>query len=226
MNIWCVEDDDSIRDIEIYALKHAGFEAKGFRKGSDMLELLKKSKPDLIILDIMLPEISGITILKTLKSDMQFQDIPIILATAKGEEYDKVIGLDIGADYYLVKPFGVMELISCVNAVLRRYKSDSECKRLQMKDLVVNIDEHTVFVEGERIDLTLKEFNILTLFLKNPNVVYTRNDIFRNAWGDEPAFETRTVDMHIVTLRKKIGEYGKYIRTIRGVGYCLEMNYD
>lgn len=221
--IWCVEDDTSIRDIEVYALQSTGFEAKGFQDGDSFWQELHKEKPELVVLDLMLPGMDGITILKKMKEYAEFRDIPVILATAKGEEYDKIQGLDLGADYYLVKPFGVMELVSCVKAVLRRYQPKRVDHLLKTGELIVNLDEHTVTADGRRILLTYKEFEILKLFLSHPGIVYTRDQLLRDIWETEYYGETRTVDMHIRTLRQKLGAYGGIIETVRGVGYRLEV---
>lgn len=220
--IWCVEDDASIRDIEVYTLRSTGFESKGFEDGDAFWQELHNEKPELVVLDIMLPGMDGITILKKMKEDAEFKDIPVILATAKGEEYDKVQGLDLGADYYLTKPFGVMELVSCVKAVLRRCQPKKVDHLLKTGDLIVNLDEHTVVADGKRIMLTFKEFEILRLFLSHPGIVYTREQLLSDVWGMNYYGETRTVDMHIRTLRQKLGEYGELIETVRGVGYRLE----
>ncbi len=221
--IFCVEDDVSIRDIEVYTLQSTGFEAKGFEDGISFWQALQKEKPELVILDIMLPEMDGMEILKKMKKDNELKEIPIIMATAKGEEYDKIQGLDFGADYYLVKPFGVMELVSCVKAVLRRCKPKQVDHLLKTGDLIVNIEEHIVTISGKRILLTLKEFEILRLFLSHPGIVYTRETLFNEIWGMDYCGETRTVDMHIRTLRQKLGSYGEMIETVRGIGYRLEV---
>lgn len=220
--IWCVEDDASIRDIEVYTLQSTGFEACGFADGISFWQALQKEKPQLVVLDIMLPEMDGIELLKKMKTDSRLQDIPVILATAKGEEYDKIQGLDLGADYYLAKPFGVMELVSCVKAVLRRCQPKRVDHLLKTGNLIVNLDEHTVTIDEKRILLTLKEFEILRLFLSHPGMVYTRAQLFNEIWGMDYCGETRTVDMHIRTLRQKLGAYGERIETVRGVGYRLE----
>ncbi len=221
--IFCVEDDVSIRDIEVYTLQSTGFEAKGFEDGISFWQALQKEKPELVILDIMLPEMDGMETLKKMKKDNELKEIPIIMATAKGEEYDKIQGLDFGADYYLVKPFGVMELVSCVKAVLRRCKPKQVDHLLKTGDLIVNIEEHIVTISGKRILLTLKEFEILRLFLSHPGIVYTRETLFNEIWGMDYCGETRTVDMHIRTLRQKLGSYGEMIETVRGIGYRLEV---
>lgn len=221
--IWCVEDDDSIRDIEVYTLRSTGFEARGFEDGDSFFEALRQEKPELVVLDIMLPGMDGVEILKKMKAASGLKDIPVIMATARGEEYDRIQGLDLGADYYLVKPFGVMELVSCVKAVLRRCQPKKVDHLLKTRGLVVNLDEHTVTADDRRILLTFKEFEILRLFLSNPGLVYTRDQLFSIVWGMDFCGETRTVDMHIRTLRQKLGIYGEMIETIRGVGYRLEV---
>ena len=221
--IWCVEDDASIRDIEVYALQSTGFEARGYEDGNTFWQELQSEKPELVVLDIMLPGMDGIQILKKMRENKEFQVIPVIMATAKGEEYDKIHGLDLGADYYLAKPFGVMELVSCVKAVLRRCQPKRIDHLLKTGNLIVNLDEHTVTANGERILLTFKEFEILRLFLSHPGMVYTRDQLFNDIWGMDYCGETRTVDMHIRTLRQKLGIYGKMIETVRGVGYRLEV---
>lgn len=220
--IWCVEDDASIRDIEVYALQSVGFEAKGFENGTDFLQALKSEKPELVVLDIMLPGTDGIKLLTHLKNSREYADIPVVMATAKGTEYDKIQGLDSGADYYITKPFGVMEFISCIKAVLRRCPAKENNNILSAGGLTLNLDERTVIVDGERVDLTYKEFEILRLFLSNPGTVFTRDMLFNEIWGMDYCGETRTVDMHIRTLRQKIGHYGDMIKTVRNVGYRME----
>lgn len=221
--IWCVEDDESIRDIEVYTLNSTGFEAIGLTNGAQLREALKKEQPELIILDIMLPGEDGVSILKFLKSNASSRDIPVIMATAKGMEYDKIQSLDIGADDYLVKPFGMLEMVSRVKAVLRRCRPVSLPKLLCTGGLVVNLDEHTVTADGERINLTLKEYELLSLFMSHPGTAFTRDQLFSSVWGNDYIGETRTVDMHIRTLRQKLGNYGELIETVRGVGYRMEM---
>lgn len=220
--IWCVEDDTGIRDIEVYTLQSTGFEARGFEDGTSFWQALQTEKPELVVLDIMLPGMDGTTLLKKMRETPEFQEIPVIMATAKGEEYDKIQALDMGADYYLAKPFGVMELVSCVKAVLRRYRRGTVDHLLRTGGLVVNLDEHTVTADGRRLLLTYKEFEILRLFLSHPGMVYTREQLMADIWGMDYCGETRTVDMHIRTLRQKLGAYGEMIETVRGVGYRLE----
>lgn len=220
--IWCVEDDASIRDIEVYALQSTGYEAKGFEDGTSFLREVKNQKPELVVLDVMLPGIDGITLLQKLKEDPETREIPVVMATAKGAEYDKIQGLDLGADYYLTKPFGVMEFVSCVKAVLRRCQPRQVEHLLKTGGLIVNIDEHTVTIDGERITLTYKEFELLRLFLSHPGMAFTRNQLFNEVWGMDYCGDTRTVDMHIRTLRQKLKDYGELIETVRNVGYRLE----
>lgn len=220
--IWCVEDDASIRDIEIYALNSTGFEAVGFEDGRKFWDALKTDRPELVVLDVMLPEIDGIELLKKMKAAPELEDIPVVMATAKGAEYDKIKGLDLGADYYLTKPFGVMELVSCVKAVLRRCSPKQGGNILKTGGLVMNVDEHTVTADGRRIELTYKEFELLHLFLAHRGTAFTRNQLFNDVWGMDYCGETRTVDMHIRTLRQKLGNYGKLIETVRNVGYRME----
>lgn len=220
--IWCVEDDASIRDIEVYALQSTGYEARGFEDGTSFLKELKNQKPELVVLDVMLPGIDGITLLQKLKEDPETREIPVVMATAKGAEYDKIQGLDLGADYYLTKPFGVMEFVSCVKAVMRRCQPRQVEHLLKTGGLIVNIDEHTVTIDGERITLTYKEFELLRLFLSHPGMAFTRDQLFNEVWGMDYCGDTRTVDMHIRTLRQKLKDYGELIETVRNVGYRLE----
>lgn len=220
--IWCIEDDASIRDIEIYTLKSTGFDAKGFADGASFFEALEKEKPALIMLDIMLPGEDGVEILKRLRTAPDTCRIPIIMATAKGTEYDTIQSLDLGADDYLVKPFGMMEMVSRIKAVLRRCRPEPEQHLLKADGLVVNLDEHTVNIECERIMLTFKEFELLKLFLSNPGMVFTRERLMNDVWGMDHMGESRTVDMHIRTLRQKLGLYGRMIETVRNVGYRME----
>ena len=220
--IWCVEDDASIRDIEVYALQSTGFEAEGFSDGAQFWEAVQKERPELVVLDVMLPGIDGIELLRRMKARAELREIPVVMATAKGAEYDKIQGLDLGADYYLVKPFGVMELVSCVKAVLRRCAPKTPAQVLRAGALELNPEEHTVTVDGARVALTYKEFELLKLFLSNPGMAFTRDQLFNAVWGMDFVGETRTVDMHIRTLRQKLGSCGNLIETVRNVGYRLE----
>lgn len=216
--IWCVEDDASIRDIEVYALNSTGFEAEGFADGAAFWAALGKARPELVVLDVMLPEIDGIQLLRRMKADAALREIPVIMATAKGAEYDKIQGLDLGADDYLTKPFGVMELVSRVKAVLRRCRPQ-QVAVLRCGGLVVDEQEHTVTADGVRVVLTYKEYQLLRLFLSHPGTAFTRDQLMEQVWGMDFYGESRTVDMHIRTLRQKIGPYGGCIETVRSVGY-------
>lgn len=220
--IWCVEDDGSIRDIELYALRSTGFEARGFEDGGSFWEALKEEKPELVLLDVMLPGADGVELLRRMKASAATRDIPVIMATAKGAEYDKIQSLDLGADDYLVKPFGMMEMVSRVKAVLRRCRDRGQENLLQVGGLTVNVDERTVTVDGQRVALTYKEYELLRLFLSHPGTAFTREQLFSQVWGMDYCGETRTVDMHIRTLRQKLGSYGALIETVRHVGYRLE----
>lgn len=220
--IFCVEDDDAIQGLMLYALNAAGFEAKGFPDGAGLFAALQTELPDLILLDIMLPGEDGISILRKLRGQTATAGLPVIMATAKGTEYDKVTGLDLGADDYLAKPFGMMELVSRVKAVLRRYTPARERTILSVNGLHMDLAEHTVTAGGERVILTRKEFELLRLFLSSPGVVFTREALLSAVWDTEFTGETRTVDMHIRTLRQKLGGSGAMIETVRGIGYRLE----
>lgn len=222
--IWCVEDDASIRDIEVYALNSAGFEARGFEDGSSFYAAItgEKEKPQLIVLDVMLPGIDGIELLRRIRANAALKQIPIVMATAKGSEYDKIQGLDLGADYYLTKPFGVMELISCVKAVLRRCGAEDEKGTLNACGISMNTLEHTVSADGERITLTYKEYELLKLLLSHMGTAFTREQLMERVWGTDYMGETRTIDMHIRTLRQKLGKCGESIKTVRNVGYRME----
>lgn len=220
--IFCVEDDGSIRDLMIYTLHSAGFEAAGFADGAGLFDALRAGKPELIMLDIMLPGEDGISILKKLRQQAATADIPVIMATAKGTEFDKVTGLDLGADDYLAKPFGMMEMISRIRAVLRRTGPKEGSKLLRIGRLELNLETYIVLVGDRRVQLTLKEYNLLRIFMENPGRVFTRDQLMELVWGMDFTGETRTVDVHIGTLRTKLGECGDYIGTVRGVGYRME----
>ena len=222
--IWCVEDDASIRDIEVYALQSTGFEARGFEDGTSFWEALQEQQPELVVLDVMLPGIDGMELLHRMKSSPKFDSIPVVMATAKGTEYDKIHGLDLGADYYIAKPFGVMELVSCVKAVLRRCAPKQVEHLFKAGGLIVNLDQHTVTADGERVALTFKEFELLRLFLSHPGMAFTRDQLMEKIWDTDYLGESRTVDMHIRTLRQKLGKYGDMIETVRNVGYRLEVS--
>lgn len=220
--IWCVEDDASIRDIEVYTLTSTGFEARGFDDGVSFWSALQTEKPDLVVLDVMLPGVDGIELLQRMKASAELRTIPVVMATAKGAEYDRIRGLDLGADYYLVKPFGVMELVSCVKAVLRRCQPEGDSSILRSGEVSLDTRAHTVLSGGERVDLTYKEYELLRLFLSHPGTAYTRDRLMELVWGMDYCGESRTVDMHIRTLRQKLGKAGAHITTVRGVGYRWE----
>ena len=220
--IWCVDDDNTIRDIEVYTLTQTGFDAKGFADGISMLEALKTEKPELIVLDIMLPGKDGVEVLKEIRQSPETRKIPVIMATAKGTEMDKIQGLDTGADDYLVKPFGVMEMVSRIKAVLRRCESDEKEEVLSIGEITLSDKEHLVTVNGEKVVLTFKEFEILKLFMSNPGIVFSRDKLLSEVWGIDYLGESRTVDMHIKTLRQKLGDAGAFIETVIGVGYKME----
>ncbi|MEY8575529.1 response regulator transcription factor [Oscillospiraceae bacterium 21-37] len=220
--IYCVEDDESILRLELYTLRSAGFDAEGFPDGESFLEALRSEKPELVLLDIMLPGESGVELLRHMRESRDTTDIPIIMATAKGGEYDKIESLDMGADDYLVKPYGMMEMVSRVKAVLRRYRPLKKPEVLRAGKVALNSVERIVTVRGQRVELTFKEFELLRLFLSSPGIAFTREDILARVWDMEYTGETRTVDMHIKTLRQKLGEAGALIKTVRNVGYRLE----
>ena len=224
--IWCVEDDSSIRDIELYALNSAGFETRSFEDGLSCWNAMKGEKPELILLDVMLPEMDGIELLKKIRESAILKDIPVIMATAKGQEYDRIMGLDLGADDYIVKPFSMMEMVSRVKAVLRRIQTSQSTTLLKVDGLIVNQDEYTVMVDGMRVQLTYKEFELLCIFLSHPGLVYTREQLFAKVWKTDYMGDSRTLDSHIRTLRQKLGDYGKMIETVRNVGYRWEVGYD
>lgn len=219
--IYCVEDDDNIRELVIYTLETTGLKAQGFAEGSAFMEALAFDTPELILLDIMLPGEDGLAILKRLKSSSKTKDIPVIMVTAKGAEYDKVIGLDSGADDYVTKPFGMMELISRIKAVLRRTGRNAEQEDMSAAGVHVNVRKHEVTVEGKPVTLTLKEFELLERLMRNRNIVLTRDQLLEDIWGYDFDGETRTVDVHVRTLRQKLGDKGDIIETVRGVGYRI-----
>lgn len=221
-----IEDDNSIRELVCYTLNNTGFDAIGFEDGSGFFEFANQTIPTLLLLDIMLPKEDGISILKKIRSDKRLSNIPIVMISAKDSEYDKVVGLDQGADDYLTKPFGMMELIARVKAVLRRVcdeETDSE-QCFTYKGLTVNNSTHTVIVNGQTVDLALKEYQILMLLLQNQGYVLNRDVLLQKIWGYDFDGETRTVDVHIRMIRSKIGECGNYIETVRGVGYKIGGN--
>lgn len=219
--IFFVEDDNSIRELVLYTLNNAGYEARGFEKPSLFWDALKKETPRLILLDIMLPEEDGLAILKKLRALGQTKKVPVMMLTAKGTEYDKVIGLDYGADDYLPKPFGMMELIARVKALLRRAEVVDTDKEYTVGDLFVAPAKHIVKVSGKDISLTLKEYEMLTLLVENQGIVFTRDQLLTKIWGYAFDGESRTVDVHIRSLRQKLGSCGSLIETVRGIGYKI-----
>jgi len=220
--IYCVEDERNIRELIVYTLESTGFEAKGFEDGIELFRELDKKIPSLILLDVMLPGEDGIQILKKLKASLTTKNIPVIMVTAKGAEYDKVIGLDEGADDYITKPFGMMEFVSRVKAVLRRTGTEEPKHELSVGDVSINIEKHNVYVRNEHVMLTLKEFELLKFLFENVGIVLTRDRLLEHIWGYDFDGETRTVDVHIRTLRQKLGEAGNIIETVRGVGYKIQ----
>ena len=220
--IYCLEDDSSIRELMVYTLQASGFEACGFQDATAFWEMMKEKKPELVILDIMLPGEDGISILKKLKTSPVTEEIPVIMATAKGSEYDTVIGLDSGADDYLSKPFGMMEMVSRIKAVLRRSAPKKKQKQIKCGSIVIDEGKHTVTVNDKIILLTLKEYELLKLLAENTGQVFTRENLLSSVWGGDFVGETRTVDVHIGTLRTKLDECGDMIKTVRGVGYKME----
>lgn len=226
MMIFCVEDDRGIRELMTYTLNASGYDALGLKDGKELDEALKNEKPCLITLDIMLPNEDGISILKRLKNDERYHDIPIIMASAKGEEYDKVIGLDLGADDYLAKPFGMMEMVSRIKAVLRRSEVTNKKQELRNGPIYLNNIKHIVIVDGKEIELTLKEYELLLLFMNNIGIVFTRERLLASIWDSNFVGESRTIDVHVGTLRNKLGKYGSCIKTLRGVGYKMEAIYE
>lgn len=221
--IFCVEDDSNIRELVVYTLESTGFKARGYEDGSSFLKALALETPELILLDIMLPGEDGMELLKKLKASPKTRDIPVIMVTAKGAEYDKVKGLDSGADDYVTKPFGMMELVSRIKAVLRRISSLSARNEdtIVLGDIEINTKKHEVTAGGEVVNLTLKEYELLKRLMKNSNIVLTRDQLLEDIWGYDFDGETRTVDVHVRTLRQKLGKSGERIETVRGVGYRM-----
>lgn len=219
--IYCVEDDGNIRELVVYTLNTTGMETRGFEDGKSFMEALAFETPELILLDIMLPGEDGLSLLKKLKNSAKTKEIPVIMVTAKGAEYDKVVGLDGGADDYVTKPFGMMELVSRIKAVLRRTKKEKEEGQYSVGNLSMDLKKHVVFVDGKQVTLTLKEFELLGRLVQNHNIVLTRDRLLEEVWGYDFDGETRTVDVHVRTLRQKLGSAGDMIQTVRGVGYRL-----
>ena len=220
--IYCVEDERNIRELIVYTLESSGLRAKGLESGAELFEELSSHQASLILLDIMLPGEDGLEILSRLKASEVTKDIPVIMVTAKGAEYDKVRGLDCGADDYITKPFGMMEFIARVRAVLRRTgKEDKNNATLQVNDLQVLVQQHQVIADGQKVTLTLKEVELLRFLMENQGIVLSRDRLLGHVWGYDFDGETRTVDVHIRTLRQKLGSCGEYIETVRGVGYRI-----
>lgn len=222
--IFCVEDDENIRDLIVYTLENTGFKAQGFEDGRSFREALKKERPELVLMDVMLPGEDGIALLKSIRANEQTEGIPVIMVTAKGAEFDKVKALDLGADDYVTKPFGMMELVSRIKAVLRRSGTGSDAgddEILALGEIAMDTRKHQVTVGGEPVALTLKEYELLKKLLVNSEVVLTRDQLLEDVWGYDFDGETRTVDVHIRTLRQKLGKAGERIETVRGVGYRI-----
>lgn len=223
--IICVEDEQNICELEVYTLQSVGMEAEGCASGKELFALLEQRVPELIVLDIMLPDEDGMSILARLRADKRYAAIPVIMATAKGSEYDKVKGLDGGADDYIAKPFGMLEMVARIKAVLRRCAAQQPARAasdvIRRGELEVHQPEHKVFVSGEEVFLTFKEYELLKLLLLHPGIVFSRDKLLNDIWGYEFSGETRTVDVHIRTLRQKLGSAGELIETIRGVGYRM-----
>ena len=219
--IYCVEDEKNIRELLIYTLETTGFSARGMANSKELKDALKEELPDLILLDIMLPGEDGYSILERLKASSETQNIPVIMVTAKEAEYDKVRGLEAGADDYITKPFGMMEFVARVKAVLRRCSRQEEDKELKCDDLRLSVGRHKVYWKEEKVELTRKEFELLQYLMENQGLVMTRNQILCHVWGYDFDGETRTVDVHVRTLRQKLGEAGNLIETVRGVGYRI-----
>ena len=225
--IYCVEDEQNICELEVYTLQSVGLDAKGCSTGKELFTELENKLPQLILLDIMLPDEDGLNILRRLRSDERYAHIPVIMATAKGTEFDKVKGLDCGADDYIAKPFGMLEMVARIKAVLRRCEGrgvQQAVQTIKRDNLEVNLEEHKVLVDGEEVVLTLKEFELLKKFLLHPGIVFSRDKLLNDIWGYEFTGETRTVDVHIRTLRQKLGSAGDLVETIRGVGYRMAAN--
>lgn len=219
--IYCVEDERNIRELIVYTLEASGFEAEGFVDGKELFLRISEKKPELILLDIMLPGEDGMTVLRKLKSSAGTRNIPVIMVTAKGSEYDKVMALDGGADDYISKPFGMMEFVARVRALLRRTQSPASSHRLSVGELELDVDQHVVWVSGEEVTLTLKEFQLLHYLMENRGIVLSRDQLLEHIWGYDFGGETRTVDVHVRTLRQKLGSCGELVETVRGVGYRI-----
>jgi two-component system alkaline phosphatase synthesis response regulator PhoP len=219
--IYCVEDDKNIRELVVYAMKSGGYQAEGYADAEEFFAGLEIAKPSLVLLDIMLPGTDGLSLLSKLRNKKDTRDIPVILLTAKGSEYDKVQGLDAGADDYIAKPFGVMELLSRVRAVLRRSTPESGSQELRVGPLLLSAEQRRVLLENEELTLTFKEFELLQHLMRNENLVLSRDKLLETIWGYDFEGETRTVDVHIRSLRQKLGDFADLIDTVRGVGYRI-----
>ena len=219
--IYLVEDDENIRELVIYTLNSQGLEAEGFSRPSQFWKAMEVTTPSLVLLDIMLPEEDGLSILKKLRSSQETGKLPVIMLTAKGSEYDTVMGLDSGADDYIPKPFQMMELISRVRALLRRTEGQEKPQEYILGELTVSPSRHVVRVDGKEVTLTLKEFELLCLLLSKQETVFSRSQLLDRIWGYEFDGESRTIDVHVRTLRQKLGSAGKYIKTVRGIGYKI-----
>ena len=220
--IYIVEDDKNISEIESYALKNSGYQVDSFENAKTFWSRCQERKPDLVLLDVMLPDSDGIEVLKKIRRNPDLKRVPVIMVTAKSSEIDKVKGLDNGADDYITKPFGIMELISRVKALLRRMNQDEEEKQLEFQNIVLDCEKRQVMLDGQLCELTYKEYELLKLFLQNAGIVMTRENIMEKVWGIDFEGESRTLDMHIKTLRQKLGDAGKHIKTVRNVGYRIE----
>ena len=227
--IYCVEDDDSITELMLYTLKASGFQGRGFPEAAEFWQAIelagtgREPVPRLIMLDIMLPGEDGISILQKLRANAVTARVPVIMATAKGTEYDKVKGLDLGADDYLAKPFGMMEMISRIKAVLRRSEPKEAEHTLLFGGVVIDLLQHTVTIDGKLVEMPLKEFELLKLFMENPGMAFSRDKLLSRIWDTDYMGESRTVDVHISSLRTRLGKWGSAIKTVRSVGYRLEV---
>lgn len=220
--IYCVEDERNIRELIVYTLESSGYQAKGFKDAKEFYPALEEETPELILLDIMLPGEDGLSVLGKLRQNKTTKDIPVMMVTARGSEYDKILGLDGGADDYITKPFGMMEFLARVRAILRRsQKKENDQAMYEAGDLKLYVDKHQVFAGNRQVELTLKEFELLKFLLENKGIVMTRDKLLIGVWGYDFDGETRTVDVHIRTLRQKLGDCGELIETVRGVGYKI-----